>query len=56
MFEKHPAFRALEDQNLFRGVKIDGAGYGVSWNDALDLSSDGIYARGEHIGTEPPRG
>ena len=49
MFEKHPIFKRLEDRNLFDGVKVDGVGYGVCWDDGLDLSSDGIYLRGEHI-------
>ncbi len=54
MFEKYPVFRALEDEALFKNVKVDGVGYGVSWNDQLDLSSDGIYLRGEHIGNTDP--
>ena len=54
MFEKYPVFRALEDEALFKSVKIDGIGYGVRWNDQLDLSSDGIYLRGEHIGKTDP--
>ena len=49
LFEKHPGFKRLEDRNIFEGVKVDGVGYGVCWNDELDLSSDGIYLRGEHI-------
>ena len=54
LFEKHPAFRLLENKELFRNVRIDGLGYGVSWNDEIDLSSDGIYLRGEHIGKTDP--
>lgn len=54
MFEKHPVFHALEDKELFNSVKIDGVGYGISWNDDLDLSSDGIYLRGKHIGKTDP--
>ena len=54
MFEKYPVFRDLEDDSLFKNVKIDEAGYGISWNDDLDLSSDGVYLRGEHIGKTDP--
>lgn len=54
MFEKHSVFHALEDKELFNSVKIDGVGYGISWNDDLDLSSDGIYLRGKHIGKTDP--
>jgi len=54
MFEKHPVFRLLEGEELFREVKVDGVGYGVYWNDEIDLSSDGIYLRGEHVGKTDP--
>ena len=30
MFEKHPVFRLLENEDLFRGVKVDGVGYGLA--------------------------
>lgn len=54
MFEKHPVFRRLENQELFSKVKIDGVGYGISWDDEIDLSSDGIYLRGRHVGKTDP--
>ena len=54
MFEKYPVFKALEDKELFNKLSIDGVGYGVSWNDELDLSSDGIYVRGKHVGKVEP--
>lgn len=54
LFERYPVFRTLEDEKLFNSVVIDGVGYGISWNDDLDLSSDGIYSRGKHIGKVDP--
>lgn len=54
MFDKYPAFRELRNEELFNNVTIDGLGYGISWNDDLDLSSDGIYLRGKHIGKTDP--
>lgn len=54
LFDKYPVFHQLEDKNLFDSLQIDGVGYGVSWNDELDLSSDGIYSRGEHIAKVDP--
>ena len=54
MFEKHPVFQLLEGEELFHEVKVDGVGYGVYWNDEIDLSSDGIYLRGEHVGKTDP--
>ncbi len=54
LFNKYPVFHSLEDESLFNAIKIDGAGYAVCWNDELDLSSDGIYTRGKHIGKVDP--
>lgn len=55
MFSKYPVFQQLESKSLFNSLKIDGIGYGVSWNDDLDLSSDGIYERGEHVAKVEPK-
>lgn len=54
MFEKYPVFHQLENKSLFDSIQIDGVGYGVSWNDELDLASDGIYTRGKHVGKVDP--
>lgn len=40
------SFVALEDDALFRRVKIDDGGYGISWNDAIDLSEAELWLRG----------
>ena len=54
LLDKYPEFSDLKDEELFEKVKIDGIGYGISWNDKLDLSSDGIYSKGKHIGKVDP--
>ena len=54
LLEKYPVFHQLEDECLFNQLKIDGIGYGVSWNDELDLASEGIYSRGKHIAKVDP--
>ena len=54
LFEKYPVFNGLKNEELFNRVSIDGCGYGVSWNDEIDLSSDGISNRGKHIGKVEP--
>ncbi len=51
---KHPEFEKLRNQDLFKAVRIDGLGYGISWNDELDLSSEGIYDQGEHVAKTDP--
>ena len=40
-------FRALEYSNgLFNLVKVDVGGYGISWNDELDLSCEELWENG----------
>lgn len=47
LFDRIPAFQDLRDiTGLFALVKVDAGGYGVSWNDDLDLSADEIYNAG----------
>ncbi|MCH5291210.1 MAG: DUF2442 domain-containing protein [Treponema sp.] len=48
LFKKWDAFKALESvSGLFEQVKVDAGGYGISWNDELDLSCEELYERGE---------
>ena len=47
LFDKWIAFRSLQSiKGLFEQVKVDVGGYGVSWNDDLDLSCDELYYNG----------
>lgn len=47
LFEKWEAFQALRTiPYLFDQVHIDAGGYGISWNDEVDLSCDEIYYNG----------
>ena len=39
-------FRELDDVELFNSVGVDAGGYGIVWNDRLDLSCDELYANG----------
>ena len=46
LIEKYPPFKSLvQVQGLYEQVKIDMGGYGLIWNDDLDLAADGIYER-----------
>ena len=36
---------------LFAQVKVDAGGYGISWNDTLDLSCEELYMRGQMVET-----
>ena len=52
LFERGEAFKALTTTpHLFYDVKVDVGGYGVIWNDELDLSCDELFANGETIQT-----
>jgi len=32
------AFKALQNEAFFKSVKVDSGGFGISWNDDIDLS------------------
>lgn len=45
-----PEFQSLETVNaLFQQVQVDTGGYGISWNDELDLASDELWENGSNI-------
>jgi hypothetical protein len=41
-----PQFRLLMDPAFFRAVHVDAGGYGVSWNDDIDLSEYELWTNG----------
>lgn len=44
------AFKALQrDERLFRSVEVDVGGYGISWNDDIDLSCDELWDKGVQV-------
>jgi hypothetical protein len=44
-----PAFAQLRDDSIFRAVRVDMGGYGVSWTDEIDLSESEIWLKGVPI-------
>ena len=47
IMNKYPPFAALKNVNgLYEQAKIDAGGYGIVWNDDLDISAEGIYEKG----------
>ena len=47
LFDKWAVFKDLIYINgLFQQVKVDAGGYGISWNDDIDLSCDELYYNG----------
>ena len=52
LFNKWEAFKALLSvYGLFKLVKVDQGGYGISWNDEIDLSCDELYHNGISVVT-----
>lgn len=53
LFIVFPQFKIFEeDQKLFESVKADQGGYGISWNDELDLDAETIWEDGILIETK----
>ncbi len=51
LFEWKDVFKTLEENNLFYDVVVDVGGYGVSWNDNVDLSCDELWENGQEFKT-----
>ena len=52
LFTKWKAFQVLkEEAGLFFDVKVDHGGYGIVWNDDLDLSCDELFQNGVTVQT-----
>lgn len=53
LFNRFPIFKKLkEDKELFYSGHLDNGGYGVIWNETLDLSAMSVYYNGKLIKTE----
>lgn len=51
MFDIYPQFRDFEsNEGLFENVRVDVGGYGISWNDFLDLDAEDIWENGVEVG------
>jgi len=42
-------FQMLRAPALFRAVRVDTGGYGISWNDDMDLSEYELWTNGEPV-------
>ena len=38
-----------QDKDLYQQVQVDAGGYGISWNDELDLDADEIWKNGMQV-------
>ena len=52
LFERIPCFAVLKEHpELFASVSVDVGGYGIVWNDVLDLSCDKLWENGTQVQT-----
>lgn len=50
LFEKRDIFKTLSSvKGLFEQVRVDAGGYGISWNDDIDLSCNELWENGTPI-------
>lgn len=49
VMNKWSIFKKLKEKELFEKVKVDVGGYGISWNEDIDLSCEEIWENGEII-------
>ena len=48
LIEKHESFQSFKIINgLFEQAKVAGGGYGVYWNDDIDISCNELYVNGK---------
>lgn len=52
LFEKYPKLRQLEDRPLFLSGQL--IGFGIRWNDELDIETETIYEDGVTVGYQKP--
>ena len=52
LFKKWKQFGKLKtDEELYESVKVDQGGFGISWNDELDLSCNELFDNGKIVKT-----
>lgn len=50
IIEKYAVFKKLErDKQLFNKVVVDMGGYGISWNEEIDLAVEELWENGEVV-------
>ena len=51
LMEKNTMFQNLQNEELFYNVEVDVGGYGIVWNDDIDISCDELFENGKTIET-----
>lgn len=56
LIEHAAPFAPLHNEEFFTRVRVDAGGYGISWNDDIDLSANEIYEHGTAIDVASHKG
>lgn len=51
LITKNPMFQDLQNEELFYNVEVDIGGYGIIWNNDIDISCDELFENGKTIET-----
>ena len=52
LFDKYPMFIPLKEHlDLYYSASVDVGGYGVIWNDEIDIAADELFFNGETVKT-----
>lgn len=46
LFEKYPVFEPLKQKSFFNRAVVDCGGYGIKWNDDIDIDAAEIWHNG----------
>lgn len=51
LIKNNPMFKNLKNKELFYNLEVDVGGYGIIWNDDIDISCDELFENGKTIKT-----
>lgn len=49
LMKKWKIFEELKEEKLFEQVKVDKGGYGISWNENIDLDCNELWSNGSLV-------
>lgn len=49
LMKKWKIFEELKEEKLFAQVKVDKGGYGISWNENIDLDCNELWSNGSLV-------
>lgn len=49
LYTQWQEYKALENEELFKKIKVESGGYGISWNEDLDCSEGELYQNGVDV-------